>query len=75
MAPAQSKITKPVKAQFFAPRPRRNITTQDYANIERNEVTPHNPPRVSTTSTASYTYTASNSLDGDGDTINAILMT
>jgi len=74
MAPAFSKTANPrPKAQFFEPRTttrnRRNVAHRDYANIERNEVNPSNPPRptaVSTTPASSYTsLDATQDLEGD----------
>jgi hypothetical protein len=56
MAPSPSKISKTssstsARATFFAPRNRRNVVARNYANIQRNEVNPQNPPRPSTAAT------------------------
>ena len=63
MAPTQLKITKSsAGASFFAPRNRRNIAARNYANIERNEINPQNPPRPAA---AAATPSSSESLQGD----------
>ncbi|OAQ58956.1 hypothetical protein VFPPC_11895 [Pochonia chlamydosporia 170] len=44
MAPAQSQTA--AAANFFAPRTRRNMPTQNYARLERPQFNPQNPPRA-----------------------------
>jgi hypothetical protein len=60
MAPAESKTS--AAADFFAPRIRRNIPTQNYARIERPQFNPQNPERArpdrSTTSAPSSPFPA-----------------
>ena len=49
MPPIHSRPSAP--ALFFVPRPRRSIAPQNYANIERPQFNPHNPPSSQASST------------------------
>ena len=64
--PSTSKITKSKPPPtFFQPRAQRSVPRPDYAQLQRKEVVPANPPRPASTPTTSTTCNEDDPMDLD----------